>query len=97
MLWSDEIGKVEVEYTGGNIWVAYVYVDEHTYYCADTGDYFLCKFDDRGEEEDMLMCMNVVDDTLCYDEENYNLTEEEQKILDRLLKALEEKEKEYYL
>ena len=92
MKWSNEINKVEVAYTGGGIWIAYLYVDDHTYYCADTGDYFLCKYDDTEENEYEGMCMNVVDDTLCYDEENYNLTEEEQSILDRLLEALAEVE-----
>lgn len=96
MLWSNEINKVEVEYTGGNVWIAYLYTDEHTYYVANTADYEFDKLDDRGEDENEGMCMNVIAEHW-YDESTDDLTDEEKKILDRLLKALDEKEKEYYL
>ena len=93
MKWSNEINKVEVAYTGGGNWIAYLYTDDHTYYCADNIFDYFCKYDDRGEDEDEGMCMNIVEELGCYsDGEMENLTEEEQSILDRLLKALAEKE-----
>ena len=100
MKWAEEKNKVYTEYTGGGIWIAYMYVSEHIYYCTGTADYEFGKFDDRKENVEEGMLMGIVwTHWYCDDaDDNWDypckitLTEKEQKILSILLETLDKVE-----
>lgn len=63
MKWSNEIRKVETAYTGGGIWIAYVYTSKHIYYCMsndcdEQGHDLMVRYDDRAEDAEEGMCVN---------------------------------------
>ena len=53
--------KIEVQYTGGGIWISGTYIDNHHYYTVDNDTELLWCWDDREEEEPgKLNCQNCV-------------------------------------
>lgn len=85
MKWATEQHKVYVQHTGSSIYVAWIYTDDHTYYATDNIEDFMCRFDDRAESAHM-------ENPVGYVGGDYGrLTEEEQKIFNKLCKALEQK------
>lgn len=86
MLWSNEIGKVETEYTGGGVWLAFVYVDAHTYYSADNTDAIVYVYDDTDEDEEEGICTNV---TRYIGDEYDAPTDAERGVILRLWEALD--------
>ena len=90
MLWANKIGEVCTEYTGGGVWVAYVYTSKHIYYCVDNAcscpDELMFRFDDRAEDVDEGICNNCTKVI-----NRSNATEAEKTLLPMLKAALEQK------
>lgn len=85
------IGKPEVFYTGGGIWVSAMYIDEYHYIATDNCEYEdgFCIYDrmeEDGEFNDMFPLMNVIDDA-----QKDNFTEQE-RVYYNILRAALEKE-----
>lgn len=82
--YADEVDKVYVENTGGGIYIAYIYIDEHIYYVLDNSDGWLGKYDDAEESDLEGMCMNP----LSISDDPSDWTPDEREIYGRLKQAL---------
>lgn len=82
---EQKIGKPEVFYTGGGIWISAMYVDEHRYYTIDNADNEFCLslFDSREEDDENFCCQN-----LCESKSVDELSPEELAIYNKLTEAM---------
>lgn len=81
-------GEIEVIYTGGNIWIAGMYIDRDHYYAISSGDDdinepCLSYFDATGDDEPGFMCQAML-----WSKSLDECTDEEKAIWDKMHTAL---------